>query len=174
MTDGLLDLARRVSERCRLTGEFTLRSGLTVATYFDKYLFEGSPTILREVAEQMVPLIPENTEALAGLELGGIPVATALSLSTGLPVAFVRKQAKTYGTAKLAEGAEISGKEVLVIEDVITTGGQVALSTEDLRNLGANVNHVLCVIDRTDGNHATLNAISLQVRALFTASQLGE
>ncbi|HEX5947303.1 MAG TPA: orotate phosphoribosyltransferase [Acidimicrobiales bacterium] len=156
-----------------MTGTFTLRSGATSTTYFDKYLFEGDPEILRDVARQMVSLVPEGTEVLAGLELGGVPVATALSLAAGLPAAFVRKEAKPYGTAKLAEGAEVAGKRVLVVEDVITTGGQVALSTSDLRERGAVVDDVLCVIDRSDGDHARLDAVSLRVRSLFTLDDLG-
>lgn len=165
-------LAQRVSERCRLSGEFVLRSGQTATTYFDKYLFEGDPAILRDVAELMAPLVPPETDVLAGLELGGVPVVTALSLTTGLPAAFVRKAAKPYGTAKLAEGTDIEGRRVLIVEDVITTGGQVVASTEDLRTRGAVVNEVLCVIDRSDGNHTRLTDASLCVRALFTRSEL--
>src|SRR5690606_28207765 len=142
-------------------------------TYFDKYLFEGDPAILRDIAQQMLPLVPAGTEVLAGLELGGVPVATALSLAAGLPAAFVRKEPKSYGTAKLAEGAEIAGKRVLVVEDVITTGGQVVLSTRELRERGAIVDDVLCVIDRSDGDHARLDAVSLRVRSLFTLDDLG-
>lgn len=168
----LADLAKRVSDRCRLTGEFTLRSGQTTTTYFDKYLFEGDPGILRDVAELMAPLIPSDVEVLAGLELGGIPVATALSLTTGLPAAFVRKAPKTYGTAKLAEGTDIEGRRVLVVEDVITTGGQVVSSTQDLRVRGALVSDVLCVIDRSEGNNAKLDDASISVTALFTRSDL--
>lgn len=173
MTDAFAELARRVTERCRLTGTFTLRSGQTATTYFDKYLFEGDPVILRDVAQQMVPLIPEGTEVLAGLELGGVPVATALSLATGLPAAFVRKEVKTYGTVRLAEGADIEGKQVLVVEDVITTGGQVVRSTGELRERGAYIESVLCVIDRSGGDHTALDAVSLQVRSLFTTADLG-
>jgi len=161
-----------VSDRCRLTGDFTLRSGQTATTYFDKYRFEGDPGLLRDVAELMVPLIPAGIEVLAGLELGGVPVATALSLSTGLPTAFVRKEPKTYGTAKLAEGADIEGRRVLVVEDVITTGGQVIASTEDLRARGAVVSDVLCVIDRSEGNHTSLDGASLKVTALFRRADL--
>lgn len=171
-SSALDDLARRVAQTCRLSGAFTLRSGRTATTYFDKYLFEGDPAILRDVAQQMVPLIPRDTEVLAGLELGGVPVATALSLATGLPAAFVRKEAKAYGTAKLAEGAQIEGKRVLVVEDVVTTGGQVVLSTADLRERGAIVTDVLCVIDRSEGDHSALDASALRVRSLFTMADL--
>jgi orotate phosphoribosyltransferase len=100
------ELAGRIYERAHLVGEFTLRSGRTSNEYFDKYLFEADPRLLYDIASALEQLVPEGTEVLAGLELGGIPIVTALSLETGLPAAFVRKNAKTYGTAKLAEGAE--------------------------------------------------------------------
>lgn len=165
-------LAALINDRCRLEGTFTLRSGQISSHYFDKYLFEADPELLREVAAHLIPLVPAGTEVLAGLELGGVPIATALSLATGLESAFVRKQAKTYGTAKLAEGAELAGRQVLVVEDVITTGGQVVTSTEDLRRLGAKVEHVLCVIDRSDGTHDGLRAAGLRMIALLTATDL--
>lgn len=120
----------------------------------------------------MVQLIPIATEVLAGLELGGVPMATTLSLATGLPTAFVRKEAKKYGTAKLAEGTAIDAKRVLVIEDIITTGGQVARSTSDLRERGAIVTDVLCVIDRSGGDHAALDRCALRICSLFNNADL--
>ena len=172
MDHDLASLARRVGEACRLTGTFTLRSGQVSTTYFDKYLFEADPQLLREVAAAAVPLIPPGTEVLAGLELGGVPVATALSLATGLPAAFVRKEAKQYGTAKLAEGAEIAGRRVLIVEDIVTTGGQVVLSARDLRERGATLVGALCVIDRSGGAHKLAEA-DLDLISLFTAADLG-
>jgi orotate phosphoribosyltransferase len=166
------ELARRIEARCALTGSFTLRSGQVSDTYFDKYLFEGDPLLLGEVIGHAAALVPPGTEVLAGLELGGVPIATALSLRTGLATAFVRKKAKDYGTAKLAEGSRIEGRRVLVVEDVITTGGQVALSTAELRRGGALVDQVLCVIDRSDGVHPELDAIGCSVLALFRSAEL--
>jgi orotate phosphoribosyltransferase len=168
---GREDLAARVGARCRLTGDFVLRSGRRATTYFDKYLFESDPALLSEIAGALVPLIPTGTEVLAGLELGGVPVVTALSLATGLPAAFVRKQAKQYGTSKLAEGAEVSGRRTLVVEDVITTGGQVVASAEALRAHGAALIGVLCVIDRSEGTHQLASA-DLDLYALFTRADL--
>ncbi len=101
-----------------------------------------------------------------------MPLATALSLATGLEAVFVRKAANPYGTAKLAEGGKVTGRRLLVVEDVITTGGQVVMSTEDLRRLGAIVEHVLCVIDRRDQGHDRLRAAGLTVSAVFTATDL--
>jgi orotate phosphoribosyltransferase len=157
MTAAPSNLAMQIGQLCRLDGEFRLRSGTAATTYFDKYLFEADPAILRAVAEELSQLVPADTDVLAGLELGGVPVVTALSLATDLPAAFVRKVAKPYGTAKLAEGAAIDGRKVLVVEDVITTGGQVGESTRDLRDRGAVVDAVLCVIDRSDGDHPVLD-----------------
>ena len=165
-------LATLIGARCRLEGTFTLRSGQVSSHYFDKYLFESDPELLREVVAHAVPLVPAGTEVLAGLELGGVPFATALSLATGLEAVFVRKAAKPYGTAKLAEGGEVAGRRLLVVEDVITTGGQVLMSTEDLRRLGAIVGHVLCVIDRSDQGHDRLRAAGLSVSAVFTVADL--
>ena len=166
------DLVDRINAIARLTGTFTLRSGQVAGEYFDKYRFEARPDLLDEIAAGLVPLLPPDTEVLAGLELGGVPIATALSLRTGLPAAFVRKQAKAYGTAQLAEGAEVAGRRVTVIEDVITTGGQVVISTNDLRALGAIVEHVVCVIDRSPDGGSALAAAGLTMTALITKTQL--
>ena len=143
------DLARDVDACCRLTGEFTLRSGQVASEYFDKYLFEADPALLARVVEQMVDLVPDGTELLGGLELGGVPIATVLSARTGLPALFVRKQAKEYGTCKLAEGPDVAGRRVTLVEDVITTGGAVRDATRALREAGAIVETVVCAIDRS-------------------------
>ena len=124
----------------------------------------------------LIPLKKANADIYfygnAGLEMGGIPIATALSLQTGLPVVFVRKQAKEYGTCKLAEGTDIAGKKLCVIEDVITTGGQVILSTNDLRGFGAEVQHVLCVIERGENSKEILGKEGLTLSSLFTMAEL--
>jgi orotate phosphoribosyltransferase len=156
----------------RVTGEFRLRSGATSTEYFDKYRFESNPELLRAIARHLVPLIPEWTEILAGLELGGVPIATALSLETGIPAAFVRKEAKPYGTCRLAEGVDVSRRRVVVIEDVVTSGGQVVSSTRQLRALGATICSAICVIDRESDGMDALSRIAVQLSALFTKSQL--
>jgi len=166
------DLARRVYDTAHLTGTFTLRSGQVSNEYFDKYLFEAEPTLLRAIAEAMAPMVPAGAEVLAGLELGGIPIVTMLSQVTGLPALFVRKKAKDYGTCRLAEGGEIEGREVAVVEDVVTTGGQVLLSCAELRERGAVVDTVLCVIDREAGGPEAFAAEGLALRSLFTMTQL--
>jgi orotate phosphoribosyltransferase len=167
-----LDLARQVRAVSRLTGDFVLRSGRTATEYFDKYQFEADPVLLDALAERLAMLVPDGTEVLAGLEMGGIAVVTALARHANLPCTFVRKQAKTYGTARLAEGAEVAGRRVLVVEDVVTSGGQVVLSTHELRKLGAHVDHAVCVIDRQEGGAQALAAAGVTLRALLTRADL--
>src|SRR3954470_7212151 len=166
------DLARQVRAVSRLTGEFVLRSGRIANEYFDKYQFEADPELLDQLAERMAVLIPEGTEVLAGLEMGGIAVVTALARHAKLPTAFIRKQAKQYGTARLAEGAEVAGRRVLIVEDVVTSGGQVLISTGELRKLGAHVDHAVCVIDRQEGGAQALAGAGITLRALLTRAEL--
>jgi orotate phosphoribosyltransferase len=120
----------------------------------------------------MVSLLPTDVDALAGLELGGVPLATLLSQRTGLPTLFVRKKAKDYGTCRLAEGGDVQGRRLAIIEDVVTTGGQIITSAEALRAAGAHIDVVVCVIDREAGGAARLTAAGLTLRSLFTMSSL--
>ena len=166
------DLARDVDACCRLTGDFTLRSGQRSTEYFDKYLFEADPALLRRVVTHMRDLVPDGTELLGGLEMGGIPIATILSAETGLPTLFVRKEAKSYGTCKLAEGPGVSGRRVTLVEDVITTGGAVRDATRRLREYGAIVDHVVCAIDRSPEGENPLADVGLEVRPVLTKAQL--
>jgi orotate phosphoribosyltransferase len=166
------ELAKKIFNVSHLTGHFILRSGMTSNEYFDKYLFESNPGILKEITHFLKDLVPKDTEILAGLELGGIPITTALSLELGLPAIFVRKQAKTYGTCKLAEGLPFKGKKVLIVEDVITTGGQVIISSNQLREQGAIINNVVCVIEREPEGRVKLNAEKMNLLSLFTKEEL--
>ncbi len=101
---GGTELALAIAKASKLRGEFRLRSGAVTTEYFDKYRFEADPALLRAITDSLVTLVPSATDALAGLELGAVPLATALTLRTGLPAIFVRKRPKEYGTCRLAEG----------------------------------------------------------------------
>ena len=167
-----LSLARRVYDAAHITGSFTLRSGAVSSEYFDKYLFEADPILLRDIATALAPLVPSGIDALAGLELGGVPVATMLSQVTGIPARFVRKEAKTYGTCQIAEGGELDGQRLFIVEDVITSGGAVIDAVRELRARGAVVTRGVCVIDRESGGIDNLAAIDLAVMPLLTMTQL--
>lgn len=166
------EIAQRIYNVSHIEGVFKLRSGQTSNEYFDKYLFESDPELLKEIANHLSRLIPEETEILAGLEMGGIPIATALSIQTNIPAVFVRKIAKEYGTCKLAEGIDVRGKRLCIIEDVVTTGGQIILSANDLKQLGAKVKYVLCVIERDKKSRDNLKKDGLELLSLFTMEEL--
>ncbi|WP_460540887.1 orotate phosphoribosyltransferase [Glycomyces halotolerans] len=167
------ELARDIYRRSHLTGEFTLRSGVVAHEYFDKYLFESDPVMLRRIAEAMAPHVPAHgVDALAGLETGGIPLAVMLSQVTGVPALFVRKQAKTYGTCRLAEGGDVEGRSLLIIEDVVTSGGAVLDAVAELRRRGATVQRAVCVIDREAGGPKSLADNDVELTALFTMTEL--
>lgn len=166
------ELAQSIVRAAHITGTFRLRSGQTSTEYFDKYRFESDPVLLRAIAAQLAPLVPAGTDILAGLEMGGIPIVAALSLLTGLPAAFVRKEAKSYGTCRFCEGADVAGRRTLLVEDVVTSGGQLLKSAEQLRAIGAEITTALCVIDREGGGRNALRQIDITLSSLFTKTQL--
>jgi orotate phosphoribosyltransferase len=166
------ELGKQIYNTSHITGEFLLRSGQTSNEYFDKYLFESNPKLLKEIATHISETLPADTEILAGLETGGIPIATMISQLTNHPTIFVRKEAKTYGTCKLAEGTDFKGKKITVIEDVVTTGGQIIKSVTQLRELGANIDKVMCVILRDPKAYDILGEAGLQLTPLFTMAEL--
>jgi orotate phosphoribosyltransferase len=129
MSGSAASLGERIYARACLTGEFRLRSGSVSNEYH----------LICEIAEALVSLLPVGIETLAGLELGGVPLAAVLSQVSGLPTLFVRKTAKTYGTCRLADGGEVAGRRVAVIEDVVTSGGQVIESCRELRDREADI-----------------------------------
>lgn len=165
-------LAQKIYQVSNIKGQFTLRSGQQATEYFDKYLFEAQPKLLWEIALQLVAFIPEDIDILAGLEMGGIPIATTLSLHTDIPLVFVRQEAKTYGTSKLAEGGEVQDKRLLIVEDVVTSGGAIIEAVNQLRKLGAIVNHAVCVIDRESSGIENIQKIDVKLMSLFTKSDL--
>lgn len=166
------ELGKDIYNISHITGEFLLRSGQISSEYFDKYKFESVPNLLEPIAREMKSLIPAGTEILGGLEMGGIPLSTALSLETNLPSVFVRKKAKEYGTRKLAEGIDFNHKQMCIIEDVVTTGGQIILSVKELRDLGAKIDTVLCVIVRDPKAFNKLAEEGLTLKPLFTMEEL--
>lgn len=167
-----IELAKAIYDKSHLTGKFLLRSGTYSSEYFDKYLFESDPILLKAIAIEMAKLVPEGTEVLAGLEMGGIPLAAAISMETGIPAAYVRKKAKSYGTCRIAEGASLKDKNVLIIEDVVTSGGQIMISSKEMKDAGAKICDVLCVIDREAGGSDALKVAGLKLHPLFTMTDL--
>ncbi|HEX3919279.1 MAG TPA: orotate phosphoribosyltransferase [Caulobacteraceae bacterium] len=166
------DLARDIRAIARLEGQFLLRSGQTATHYFDKYRFEAEPVLLKRIAARMLTLLPPGTEVLAGLELGGVPIATAMSLASGLPAVFVRKEAKKYGTCRAVEGGEVRGKRLVIIEDVVTTGGAITDAARLLVEDGADITAIVCAIWRGAGEPRIAALPDIPLHAALTGDQL--
>jgi orotate phosphoribosyltransferase len=168
------ELGRDLVAAAALRGDFLLRSGRRSSYYIDKYLFTTQPDLLRRIAAQMALHLPAGVQRLAGTVLGAVPLATALSLETGLPMVIVRTdKPKEYGTSKQIEGKLEAGERVLLVEDVVTTGGAALAAVEALRELGAEVMGALVVIDREEGGPAAFAERGVPFEALFTRSSLG-
>ena len=164
MTD---ELASRIKSCAQLKGEFTLRSGKVSDTYFDKYLFESDPDLLLTICTEMAKLIPKTTDILAGLEMGGIPVVTVLSQVTDLPCAFLRKEAKEHGTCKYAEGPDLRDKNVVLIEDVVSSGGAIIDQLKLLAQDGIKPTAIVCVIGRQTRGFENLSKVVYRLDSML-------
>lgn len=164
-------LARIRGTACQ-RGAFQLPTGQVVEEYFDEYLLAADPVLLREVAAEMARYSPVGTEALVGLEMGGIPLAVALSAATGIPVGFLRRERKSYGTCRQMEGRPVAGRHVVLVDDVIRSGSQVLRAASVLRRAGASVATAICVLDRDLGGRARLAESQIVLRSLFTPAAL--
>jgi orotate phosphoribosyltransferase len=151
-------------------GEFELSHGGTSEYYVDKYVFETDPHCLRLIASAFAERI--GGERLAGVALGAVPLVAATAVETDRPYVIVRKQAKEYGTGNRIEGSFEAGEELVVIEDIATTGQSAIDAVEALRNAGAVVERVLVVVDREEGARANLADHDIELESLLTASEL--
>jgi orotate phosphoribosyltransferase len=158
------DLAARLLEASELHGDFVLSSGRRSSVYFDKFRFLADPSLLREVAAAVRDLLPEGTTHLAAPEGAAMLLVAAVSLDTGLPVAVVRKETKPYGLETQVEGFAPAGARVALLEDVSTTGRQVAAAADALAARGAEVVAIVLALDRGGGGE--LRARGHDVRAV--------
>jgi orotate phosphoribosyltransferase len=168
------ELAQAIRTAAYLEGDFVLSSGKRSKYYLDKWRFETDPRLLREIARAMVELLPSpRPDRIAGVELGGVPLATALSLETGIPLLIVRRQAKEYGTGRETEGVWEQGERVVLIEDIFTTASQAIAAAKKLAALGLRVERMICVVDREEGAEASIRAAGFEAAPLFRKSELG-
>lgn len=168
----LQELARDIAGAAYLQGDFVLSSGIRSNYYFDKYLFETKPSILRRVSALLVDMVDPDVDRIAGPELGAVALATGLSLESGLPFVIVRKAGKEYGTNRLVEGELYPGEKVLILEDVISTGAQAISAAVNIRRTGAKVSGILAVIDREQGGAENIAAEGYRFDALFRRRDL--
>jgi orotate phosphoribosyltransferase len=153
MADHGNDLVRRLVEASELHGDFVLSSGKRSTVYFDKFLFLTEPGLLRELAHEVTSLLPPGTDHLAAPEGAATLLVAAVSLETSLPVAVVRKEPKPYGTREQVEGHAPAGARTVLLEDVSTTGHQVAAAATVLTAAGVYVVRIVLAIDRGGADH---------------------
>ena len=165
-------LARDLVRASYLKGDFILRSGKRSDRYFDKFLFETDPQLLKRIGAELAPLVPEETQRLAAPELGAVLLGGAVSMETGLPLLLVRKEPKAYGTGKQLEGRFTPGERVTVIEDVVTTGGDSLRSIQVLRDAGLEVVHLVVVLDRGEGGEENIREARIPYSPLFRIQDL--
>ncbi|KDE58170.1 orotate phosphoribosyltransferase [Halostagnicola sp. A56] len=170
MTNQDLIEALRAADAVRF-GEFELSHGGTSEYYVDKYLFETDPDCLAAIAEAFADRLAAD-DKLGGVALGGVPLAAATSVAAGVPYVIARKQRKDYGTANLVEGRLEDGEEVVVVEDIVTTGTSLVDAVEALRDAGATVERALVVVDREEGGRETVEDAGVEMESLVTASEL--
>ena len=171
------DLARALADHALLRGDFVLRSGRRSSYYLDKYLFETRPEVLAPLGERIAACVAEyepDAVRIASPELGAVALAAATALASGMPFLIVRKEAKTYGTAKRLEGAFEPGERVCLVEDIVTSGGAAIDSVKALRDAGLECGTAVCVVDREEGGADALARHAVRMRPLFRASELLE
>lgn len=165
-------LAARIAEVALLRGEFTLRSGRKSSYYLDKYLFETQPDILQSLGVAFAKRIPTDVDRLAGPELGAVALAGSAAMASGKPFVIVRNRKKDYGTAKAVEGVLRAGDRVVIIEDILTTGGQVIEAAKSLEEAGAKIVKIIGVIDRLEGARQNIETAGYSFESLFTTADL--
>jgi orotate phosphoribosyltransferase len=168
----LRELGRDLVKVSYLKGDFVLRSGKRSNRYFDKFLFETDPALLSRLGKHLAALVPNETQRLAAPELGAVLLGGAVSMVTGLPLVLVRKEPKGYGTSKQIEGHLAPNEKITLIEDVVTTGGDSLRSAQVLRDAGADVIHLIVVLDRGEGGEDSIRSAGIPYSPLFRVQDL--
>lgn len=154
------------------TGHFVLSSGKESDYYIDMKKAITNPEILSTIAKLVFQLIKEdNIDKVAGPALGAVPIATAISLEAKIPLLMIRKEKKGYGTSKLIEGDLIPGDEVILVEDVTTTGGSLLKAIKAIKDNGGIVKRAFVVVDRCEGAIDEFNKENIKLEPLLLVNE---
>jgi orotate phosphoribosyltransferase len=171
-SEALTELRADIVRAAYVEGDFVLADGLRTNYYFDKYLFETRPAILRRLGRFLADLVPREAERLAAPALGAVALGTAVSLELGLPLVIVRLD-REAGSTRMIEGELYADEEVTLIEDVVVTGSRALQAISRVGEAGARVRQVVSVLDRREGATERFSEASVGYRHLFTPEELG-
>ncbi len=167
-----MDLASMLKGHVK-RGDFTLSSGKKSSYYVDIKRAYTDPAILKEISKEMAKFIRRaKPDRIAGIAVGSIPIATALSLETGVPFIIVRKDVKEHGTHAKIEGELAPGMRVVVVEDVATTGNSALAAVDAIRESKGICDTVLVVVDREEGAEENLSRNGVALRSLAKAEEI--
>jgi len=152
-------------------GDFTLASGKKSHYYIDVKSVLTNLEILGRIGHKIQEMC--EFDVVAGVAVGGVPIAVAVSLASRLPYAIIRSSDKTHGKENRIIG-DVREKKVVLVEDVITSGGSVLYGIEELRLQGAHVECVVAIVDRKAGAEKTLADMGIALLALTNAAEILE
>ncbi|GBE17772.1 orotate phosphoribosyltransferase [archaeon BMS3Abin16] len=166
-------LIDEIKTRAVKRGDFTLASGRKSSYYLDLKLAYTEPSVLKAITEALREGAQGlDVDRVAGMELGAVPLAVALSLELDVPFVIIRKEKKGYGAAKRFEGEINEGENILLVEDVVTTGGSVGQAVDVIRSAGGRCSRAITVIDRLEGGEESLQKINIDLISILTIRDL--
>ncbi|BET01434.1 uridine 5'-monophosphate synthase [Nesidiocoris tenuis] len=155
-------------------GNFKMKVGINSPVYFDLRIMVSYPPLMEKLADlvwRYAQSIGIEATVLCGVPYTALPVATLVSVKSGLPMLIRRKEPKAYGTMKLIEGKFSQGEECLIIEDVVTSGGSILETAKDLVNDGLVVQHAIIMVDREQGGKRNLTDRGIRMHSLLSLSK---
>ena len=156
-------------------GDFTLASGRKSPIYIDLRILPSVPKSMEVIAEELGKAAKDmGITVVAGAETAGIPIAMAISMKTGIPMVYVRRKPKRYGTNSMIEGILTKEDKAVLIDDLITNGGSKMTFIDGIKQAGAAVNDVLVILDREQGGSETLSKEGVKLHSLITLKELLE
>ncbi len=169
-----LELLQLIKSTAYLEGDFVTRAGKPTSYYIDKYLFSTKPDILQAVCYQLAQLLPplDTFDRIGAPELGAVSLAAVLSVICKKPFIIIKKATKGYGTDRLIEGEFHTGETIVMIEDILTTGGAALRAAEVAKNSGLLVHLIIGVINREEGARENIEAVNMKMLSVCSSAEL--